>query len=190
MLLRDGRRDTVEATCVIAREVDAPEGVTPVAWRLLTNCPATTLEQACQVIDWYRARWEIELFFNVLKNGCKVEKMQLSSIDRLERALALYMVVAWRIAYLIRMGRTCPDLDASLFFDPDEIQAAYMLNKKLPPPTSSLNEVLRLIARVGGFLARKCDGEPGVMTIWRGLHDVHVSAQTIRMLRQMGALGG
>ena len=86
-----------------------------------------------ELIDWYRARWEIEMLYDVLKNACRVEALQLGSITQLERALALFMVVAWRIARLMRLGRTCPDLDAELFFDPDEIQAAYLLRKKTPP---------------------------------------------------------
>ena len=63
-------------------------------------------------------------------SSCRVEALQLGSITQLERALALFMVVAWRIARLMRLGRTCPDLDAELFFDPDEIEAAYLLRKK------------------------------------------------------------
>ena len=188
ILLRDGKRGKVETTCIVAREVATPTGIKPVEWRLLTNRRAETLADASELIDWYRARWEIEIFFNVLKNGCEVEELQLSAMDRLERALALFMVVAWRIAYLMRKGRTCPDLDATLFFDRDEIRAAYLLNKKKPPAAPGMNEVLRMVARVGGFLARKHDGEPGVKTIWRGLQDVQVSAQTIRTLREMGAL--
>jgi hypothetical protein len=188
VLLRDGKRGKIEATCIVAREVASPAGIKPVEWRLLTNRCAETLADACELIDWYRARWEIEIFFNVLKNGCEVEELQLSAMDRLERALALFMVVAWRIAYLTRKGRTCPDLDAALFFDRDEIRAAYLLNKKKAPAAPTMNEVLRMVARVGGFLARKHDGEPGVKTIWRGLQDVQVSAQTIRTLREMGAL--
>ncbi|WP_338844729.1 IS4 family transposase [Massilia sp. W12] len=188
VLLRDGKRGKIEATCIVASEVQPPTGIKPVEWRLLTNRRAETLADASELIDWYRARWEIEIFFNVLKNGCEVEELQLSTMARLERALALFMVVAWRIAYLMRKGRTCPDLDATLFFDPDEIRAAYLLNKKKAPAMPGLNEVLRMVARVGGFLARKHDGEPGVKTIWRGLQDVQVSAQTIRTLREMGAL--
>ncbi len=84
----------------------------------MTNRAAPTLAQAIELIDWYRARWEIEVYFNVLKNGCEVEQLQLSAIERVERALALFMVVAWRIAYLMRKGRNCPELDARLFFDP------------------------------------------------------------------------
>ena len=132
----------------------------------------------------YRARWEIEIYFHVLKNGCEVEALQLSSMARLERALALFMVVAWRITYLMRKGRTCPDLAASLFFDPDEIRGAHLLTKKkmsATPPT--LNEVVRMIAQVGGFLGRKSDGEPGAKTIWRGLDQVFAAAETLRALR-------
>jgi hypothetical protein len=70
----------------VAREVDAPASVKAVEWRLLTNRAAATLEQANELINWYRARWEIEIYFNVLKNGCEVEELQLSAIDRLEGA--------------------------------------------------------------------------------------------------------
>ena len=174
----------IAATCLIAREIDAPAGVEPIEWRLLTNRTATTVDDAMELIDWYRARWEIEMFFHVLKNACKVEAMQLSHIDNLERALALFMVVAWRVAYLMRLGRICPHLDASLFFDPDEIRGAYLLTKEQRPDRPPiLNEVVRLIARVGGFLGRKGDGDPGVKTIWQGIQDVRVAALTIKALR-------
>lgn len=186
--LKAGKGKTVAATCIVAREFGVPAGTKPIEWRLLTNRTATTAVEVTELIDWYRARWEVEMLFNVFKAGCKVEELQLGTIERIERALALYLVVAWRIAYLMRMGRTCPDLDAGLFFDPDEIQAAYLLNKKRPPATSTLNEVIRLIARAGGFLARKSDGEPGAKTIWQGLSDVRASAHTIKTLREMGML--
>ena len=179
-----GKTGSVVVTCIVASEIGTPEGVTPVQWRLLTNREAPTLAEVIELINWYRARWEIEMFFNVLKNGCRVEALQLSGIDRLERALALFMVVSWRIAYLMRTGRTSPDLDAAMFFDPDEIRGAYLLAKKMPPNTPpSVNEVLRLVATLGGFLARKGDGEPGVKTIWQGLQRVMDAATTLQSLR-------
>ena len=182
-----GRGVKVVATCIIAREIDAPADVEPIEWRLLTNRSATTIDEVIELINWYRARWDIEIFFHILKNACKVEAMQLSHIDNLERALAIFMVVAWRIAYLMRLGRTCPDLDASYFFDPDEIRGAYLLTKAKPPDRPpTLNEVLRLVARVGGFLGRKCDGDPGVKTIWQGIQEVRVAALTIKALRDEG----
>ncbi|MGF6701283.1 hypothetical protein OKW38_005960 [Paraburkholderia sp. MM5496-R1] len=124
------------------------------------------------------------LYFHVLKNGCEVETLQLAAVDRIERALALFLVVAWRVTYLMRKGRTCPDLDAALFFDPDEIRGAHLLaKKKMPTPPPTVNEVVRLIAQIGGFLGRKSDGEPGAKTIWRGLDQVLAAADTLRALR-------
>jgi hypothetical protein len=182
--IADGQGGLLDVTCVIAREVGAPAGSDAVEWRLLTNRGVSGVEQAVELIEWYRARWEIEIYFHVIKNGCKVEALQLASVERIERALALFMVVAWRVTYLMRMGRTCPDLDASLFFDPDEIRGAHLLTKKKMPTTPpTLNEVVRLIAQVGGFLGRKSDGEPGAKTLWRGLEQVHAAAETLRALR-------
>lgn len=132
-------------------------------------------------MDWYRARWEIELFFLVLKQGCRVEALQLSSIERIEKALVLFLVVAWRIARLMRLGRTLPDLNAALLFDPEEWHAAYILARKVPPKQApTLNTMIRLIAGLGGFLARKSDGEPGMKTIWLGLQRVRDFAEGLR----------
>jgi hypothetical protein len=176
----------VTVNCLVAREIDAPVGVTPIEWRLLTNRDVPDLAEAAQLIDWYRARWEIEIFFHVLKNGCRVEALQLGTVERIERALAVFMVVAWRIARLMRLGRTCPDLDAGLLFEPDEWTAAFILNKKAPPDKAPrLNEVVRLVAMLGGFLARKGDGEPGVKTIWLGLQRVIDFAAGIRYMREV-----
>jgi hypothetical protein len=179
-----GEAGTIDVTCIIAREINAPANVKPVEWRLLTNRRADTLEEAVGLIEWYRVRWEIEIFFNVLKNGCCVEDLQLSDIKRLERALALFVIVAWRIAHLMRLGRICPDMDASVVFHPDEIRAAYILTKGKELDKPTLNEVLRRVAQLGGFLGRKGDGEPGVKTIWIGLQRIMDSAATIQALRE------
>jgi hypothetical protein len=187
--LSDGRRGTFAVTCLVAREVGAPPGVKPIEWRLLTNRSAETLAAVVELIDWYRARWEIELLFLVLKEGCRVEALQLGTVERLERALALFLVVAWRIARLMRLGRTLPDLDAALLLEPEEWQAAYILAKKpLPKQPPRLNAVLRLIARLGGFLGRKRDGEPGVKTIWLGLQRVMDFAAGIKFAREAHGL--
>jgi len=168
--LPDGKGGTVQANCIVAREVDPPAGEEAVIWRLLTNRDVSTPEAAIELIDWYRARWEIEMLFDVLKNGCRVEALQLSTMERVECALALYLIVAWRIAHLMRMGRVCPDMDARLLFELEEVQAAYLLaNKPLPKSAPRLNDVIRLIAGLGGFLGRKSDGEPGAKTLWIGL---------------------
>jgi hypothetical protein len=188
--LPDGKGRFVQASCIVAREMEPAAGEKPVEWRLLTNLPVHSLEQAARMIDWYRSRWEIEMFFHVLKNGCRIEALQLGSIEKIERALVLYMVVAWRIARLMRLGRSCPDLDAQLMFEPDEWKAAYILNKqKLPSKPPTLNEVVRLVARLGGFLARAGDGEPGVKTIWLGMQRILDFAAGVRFSRELQAAG-
>lgn len=184
--IKDGEKATVEMTCIIAREVGAPKGIKPVEWRLLTNRLAETLEEVVGLIDWYRARWEIEMLFNILKTGCRVESLQLASVQKIETLLALYLVISWRINRLMRLGRTCPDLPAELVFDRDEWEAAYILNKKpVPSQMPRLNDVVRLIAGCGGFLMRKGDGEPGVKTLWLGLRKVQAFVQGRRYEREM-----
>ena len=186
--LPDGNGGFVQASCIVAKETEPAPGDKPVEWRLLTNLPVENLEQAASMLDWYRARWEIEMFFHVLKNGCRIEALQLGCIEKIERALVLYMMVAWRIARLMRLGRSCPDLDAQLMFEPDEWKAAYILNKqKLPDKPPTLNEVTRLVARLGGFLARTGDGEPGVKTIWLGMQRILDFAAGIRFSRELQA---
>ena len=187
VVVKDSRQGRIEVSCLIATEIDPPPGVQPVVWRLLSNRQAVTLEQACELIDWYRARWEIELFFLVLKEGCQVQRLQLGNTQALQTALALYMVIAWRINRLMRLGRTLPELPADLLLETEEWHAAFILNKKKPPKeVPQLNTVLRLIAQRGGFLARKGDGEPGAKTIWLGMQDVAAFVAGVRYMREAG----
>ena len=97
------------------------------------------------------------------------------------------MVVAWQIARVMRPGRTCPDLDAGLMFEPDEWRAAFILNRRRVPParTSRLNEVVRFVAILVGFLARKDGGEPSVKTIWQNLQRVMDFAASIKYARKI-----
>lgn len=183
--LPDGQGGTFTVTALLAKEMDAPAGEKPVEWRLLTNRIVSMLDAAVELIDWYRCRWEIELFFNILKNGCKVEALQLSTVKRIELALAFYLIVAWRIGYLMRLGRTCPDMDCEAVFDREEWQAAWIVARKpLPDKPPTLNEVIRVIAGFGGFLGRKHDGEPGSKTLWIGLQRVMDFAIGIRAVRE------
>ncbi len=120
----------VEVTLVEAKEMAPPKGRQPLVWRLLTNRHVETAEQAETLIDWYRCRWEIDRFFDLLKSGCRVEKPQLGTRERIEKALSLYLIVAWRVMHLMRLGRTCPRLPAELIFDPLEWKAPYCLKRR------------------------------------------------------------
>jgi Transposase Tn5 dimerisation domain len=114
----------------------------------------------------------IERYHFVLKSGCHLEKLQLENTERLERALATYCIVAWRLLYLTHLARKTPDVSCDVFFQSHEWQALYAFSYQtnvLPPFPPPLHEATRLVAKLGGFLDRRNDGEPGVQTIWRGL---------------------
>lgn len=185
--LDDRQGGKVALTCLIASEVDAPQGAKPVVWRLLSNREVGTLEEAAQLIDWYRTRWEIELLFLTLKEGCRVEALQLSSVQRIERALAIYLVVAWRVGLLMRLGRSCPQWDAERLLTRQEWQAAWIVaRQKVPDKTPTLGQALHMIARLGGFMGRKGDGEPGVKSLWIGLQRVAACVQGMRFKQRCG----
>jgi hypothetical protein len=161
----------VEVTAILAREEDPALGQTPIEWLLLTNLPVESLEQAQEKLSWYLCRWQIEIYFRVLKSGCKIEELQLEKLQRLEPALALYMIIAWRVLYLTMIGRDCPELPASVVFEDEEWRAICIVATRKPPPDTppTLAEIVRMVAGFGGFLNRKGDGMPGPKTIWIGL---------------------
>ena len=161
-------------TAILAREEHPPVGEKAVEWRLLTNRLAEMLEQVVELIEWYRRRWLIEIFFRILKSGCRIEALQLSTVERLERALVIYLIIAWRILHLVTWGRDCPDLPCDVVFDPEEWQAAWIVAYRRPPPDTPppLGMMVRLIAGFGGFLGRKSDGHPGPKAIWQGMQRV------------------
>ena len=89
---------------------------------LLTTVPIDTTADALERLDWYAARWGIELWHKVLKSGCRIESRQLATADRLKRCLALYSVIAWRILYATMLARTLPDAPCSVLLDEAEWQ--------------------------------------------------------------------
>lgn len=170
----DKKLPDVEVTVILAKEGNPPLGMEPVEWMLLTTLSVTTLDEATQMMQWYLCRWQIEVFFHILKNGCKIEKLQLQHMDRLKPAIALYMIIAWRVLYLTMLGRKCPNLSCDAVFDTEEWQAVYIVTKRDHPPKEPprLNEMVKMIASYGGYLNREGDGEPGPKTLWIGLQRV------------------
>lgn len=161
----------VTITALLACEENPPAGEEPLVWLLLTSRCLETAEQAAELMQWSLCRFQIEVFFKILKSGCRVEQLQLETRQRLEPALALYLIIAWRILYLTMLGRTCPELPCEVVFAPEEWQAGYIVSTRQPPPAQppSLNTLIRMVASFGGFLGRQGDGFPGSQTIWIGL---------------------
>ncbi len=112
-----------EVTVILAREEQPPVGEKPIEWLLLTNERVATLDGAVLRVGWYRRRWLAEIFFRIIKSGCRVEALQLATVERLERALVIYLVIAWRILYLMTLGRDCPHLPCEVAFSAEEWRA-------------------------------------------------------------------
>ncbi len=152
-------------------EPNPPPGEEAVHWLLLTSLPVETVAQARQITVWYSYRWLVERFHYVLKSGCKLEDRQLREAARLERLLAVFSLVAWRLLWLTYQARQTPDAPATLALQPVEWQALFAFvhrTQRLPDQPPSLRQAVRWIAQLGGFLGRKGDGEPGVKVLWRG----------------------
>lgn len=166
---------SVWVNTICAVEKDPPEGVVPVCWMFFTTLPIDTFEQACLIIKYYLSRWGIETFFNILKNGCKVEEKELKNVSKLKNMIALFMIVSWRIQFLMTLSRTHPDIPCTELFEASEWKSVYKVrNKHLPFPTSppSLGEFMSMIAHLGGYLEKRST-LPGPKVIWRGLQKMY-----------------
>jgi hypothetical protein len=161
----------VSVTVLLATEINPPADEDPLDWWLMTNLLVETAEQAIEKIAWYLCRWQVEVYFKILKSGCQVEALQLEKRERLEPALGLYMIIAWRIQFLTMLGRECPELPCDTVFADEEWKAVYLVTQRTAPPDEppSLNTMIRMVASLGGFLNRTHDGFPGPKTLWIGL---------------------
>ena len=161
---------SVSVNVVLCEEVNPPLGEDPISWMLVTTLPISTEQEVQQVIAAYCVRWQIEVFFRTLKSGCRIERRRFEQIDRVLNCLAFYSVVAWRLMYVCHLGRECPEIDCEVIFEPSEWKSVYViLGEDLPEDgCPSLNTVVRMISRLGGFIDRP-KNHPGTQTLWVGL---------------------
>jgi hypothetical protein len=166
-----GRASNIEINAVLIRETHPPKGEKPVEWLLLTSLPIKTFAQVCLIISYYCCRWQIEIFFRILKSGCGIEKLQFENAERFKACLTLYMIISWRVLYTLMLGRECPELSVDKIFSEDEWKSVYTIVKKKPAPQKppKLSEMIPMIASLGGYLGRDSDGPPGPKTMWIGM---------------------
>ncbi len=165
-------QDKTPIVCAVvyAGEKKPPKGQEPIEWVLLTSLDVSTLRDGCKVIDWYAMRWIIEEYHKCLKTGCKFEQRQLKNNARLERLMGFLAVVAIRLLQLKEQMKNGQLLAKCYVPDlPLEV-----LSKKISMDTETitLRQFWIEVAKMGGFLARKSDGDPGWITIWRGWNDL------------------
>jgi hypothetical protein len=123
-------KDPIDVWVIHAVESSPPEATEPVEWFLLTTVNMTSPDDAVQGLRWYCLRWRIEDFHRVLKSGCGVEQIAHETAERIRRAIAINLVIAWRIMLMTLLGRQTPDLPPEIMFANIELQVLRAYAKK------------------------------------------------------------
>lgn len=163
------RPEPIPMWAVWVREVDAQAGVTPIEWVLYTSLPVKTFNDAWRIVEYYECRWLIEEYHKALKTGCTVERRLLRGSDRLEAMVGLMSVVAMRLLQLKTVSRGAPDTPARKLVPSLWLEMLKATRRNLRRVHDlTIYQFYRELAKLGGFLGRRSDGEPGWITIWRG----------------------
>ncbi len=166
---------------VRAWEVDAPADVAALEWILATSVPVKNAEDALERLDWYTCRWIVEDYHQCLKTGCTIEQRDFEHADRIERLLGFLGPIAVRLLQLREDSRLNPELPASTVADP--LMVTILASKLgVPATTLTVRGFWRGVARMGGFLGRRRDGQPGWKTLWRGWLYLDTMAQGARLV--------
>lgn len=161
--------EPISMTVVWVREVNPPRRGKPIEWILYTSLPVATFADARQVVEYYECRWLVEEYHKALKTGCSVQQRLLQHADRLEPMVGLMSVVAVRLLQLKSVARNDPDRPARNVVPPLWLHMLKAARKNLRRVHDlTVHQFYRELAKLGGFLGRRSDGDPGWITIWRG----------------------
>lgn len=160
---KKSEHETIKVSCIRVWE----EGSDELEWLLVTNLEITSIEDALEKVGWYEARWLIEEYHKCLKTGCAMEKRQLRSAEGLLAMLGFLGVIATRLLAIKFFARQNSSEKAKDHFP---ILGVQLLCSRydLSVDTMTCQQFWRRIARLGGFIGRKSDGNPGWQTTWNG----------------------
>jgi len=171
---------------VWVQEINPPRGVQPIQWVLYTSLPVNTFEEAWQIIEYYEARWLIEEYHKALKTGCATTRHELRTASRLEALVGLLTVVAVRLLALKSAARAEPDRPAAEVVPRLWLHMIRAARKNMRQPQNlTIYQFYRELAKLGGFLGRKHDGEPGWITIWRGWEKLNTLVRGAQLAKTM-----
>lgn len=177
--VRNKNHHDLELFIIELKEKNAPENTEDLHWILITTLEIKNQKQALEVIKFYKMRWMVEVYFKTLKTGCNIESCRLEEAIKLENYMALLSIIAWRILWMTFINRINPNASCESVLTKSEWQSLWIMKNKLsiklkeikpipPKEAPNVHTALRWLASLGGFLARKSDGEPGMIAIWRG----------------------
>ncbi len=174
-------------------EESPPAGVEPLNWLLLCSEGEADAENAIRICRWYEARWGIEEYFRTLKTGCKIEKRQFDSDEKMLKCMAFDAITAWRVFDLQRVAKHEPQLPADEVVEPEEVEVLYVLlhdiNPKRhdirPPPKLSIGQYVVDKGRIAGFRPTRRQPTPGTKILWRANVKLMTSIQAINAFKSL-----
>lgn len=166
---KEKRYEPLWLTVIVAKEKNAPVGRDRIEWKLMTDLPIECVGDAIEKLKWYAMRWKIETFHKVLKSGCKVENSLLRTASRLTNFSAMCCVVGWRVFWLTMTNRDAKPQRPDVVFVDEEREVLAATAEMRGVKLRTLQDHLREVARLGGYLARSKDPQPGTCVIWRGM---------------------
>ena len=155
---------------------------------LLSSEPANDLADALRIATYYSYRWLIEEYHKCLKSGCRVEERQLEHADRLAPLIGMLSVVATRLLQMKNDARLTPQRPARQCVPKELVQT---LSKLINIPMSKIGvrKFVHEVAKRGGFIGRKSDGEPGYLTLWRGWQELMLIHTGYQLATECGDMG-
>jgi hypothetical protein len=155
---------------VVLREVEAPAGVAPLEWILLSDRPAGDLAEAGEVADWYGYRPIVEELHKGMKTGCGVETLQFTTEAAIRPVIALLSVVA---VFLLGLRDAARDpataAEPATRYVPvsySEVLCSWRYGEVRPGWT--VGEFYWALGRLGGHQNRKNGPPPGWLVLSRG----------------------
>jgi hypothetical protein len=177
-------KTSLEMWVVELVEVEPPVNAEPVRWVLLTSEEVTSVEQAQRVIDYYSQRWAVEEYHKALKTGCRVESRQYQTAARLERVTGLLSIVAVQLLRMRYLSLHDPNRPAAEVVPAEWVEVLGTIRKHKHGQTLTIQQFVKNLAGLGGHLGRKCDGQPGWITLWRGLEKLLLILRGVHAARK------
>ena len=172
----------LELHMVEACEANPPKGEKPVIWRLITTHHIENHKQACQIVEWYKQRWQIEQVFRLLKQkGMGIETSEMEQGWAIRKLTIMLLDTVLKIMQMHHSFHKEEDemhQPAGAAFSKAEIECLKHINPKLEgytekqknhDPPESMAWASWIIARLGSWHGYKSQKPPGVYTFKRGL---------------------
>jgi hypothetical protein len=177
-------------------EIDAPETITPIHWRLISTRAIEDRAGALEILRLYRMRWSIEEYFHSLKSGgFKIEEARIGEPDPMMVLTAAAAVAAVTVMQLIKARDNPLGQAIAAVFDKKDCKIIEAINQeyegpnprprqKNPNPKHSLAYATWVIGRLGGWTGYY--DKPGPKTLNSGLQNFYkIKHGTLLMRRDM-----